>query len=112
MDKLGLYINNLMATVVDKEERSFNKKLAFNELQRINHDIGAFLLKQDEILNGELENSIKAKEKSYQEHWTCEICNEDTSKVEYDYLSGTDHLECVLKQEQNQQLELELRDVK
>ena len=101
MDKLGLYINNLMATVVDKEERSFNKKLAFNELQRINHDIGAFLIKQDEILNGELEITIKDKEKNYKEFWTCKMCNEDTSKVEYDYLSGTDHLSCILKTEQN-----------
>ena len=29
--------------------------------------------------------------------WTCGICGEDTSKVEYDYLVGYDHLACVLQ---------------
>ena len=47
MDKLGLYINNLMATVVDKEDKHFVRKLAFNELQKLNHDIGEFLIKWD-----------------------------------------------------------------
>ena len=28
--------------------------------------------------------------------WTCSICGEDTSEVEYDYLVGYDHLACVL----------------
>ena len=45
MDKLGLYINNLMTTIIDKEEKEFVRKLSFNELQRLNHDIGEFLLK-------------------------------------------------------------------
>ena len=47
MDKLGLYINNLMATVVDKEEKHFVRKLAFTELQKLNHDIGDFLIRWD-----------------------------------------------------------------
>jgi len=29
--------------------------------------------------------------------WICSYCGKDTSKVEYDYLAGTNHLECVLK---------------
>ena len=45
MDKLGLYINNLMTTIIDKEEKEIVRKLSFNELQRLNHDIGEFLLK-------------------------------------------------------------------
>ncbi len=32
--------------------------------------------------------------------YTCSICNKDTSKVEYDYLVGYDHLSCVLKEEE------------
>jgi len=28
---------------------------------------------------------------------TCSICGKNTSEVEYDYLVGCDHLECVLK---------------
>jgi|TARA_Y100000592_G_C5346618_1_gene256831 hypothetical protein len=47
MDKLGLYINNLMATIVDKEEKHFVRKLAFTELQKLNHDIGDFLIRWD-----------------------------------------------------------------
>ena len=30
MDKLGLYINNLMTTIIDKEEKEFVRKLSFN----------------------------------------------------------------------------------
>ena len=30
--------------------------------------------------------------------WTCSICNKDTSSVEFDYLIGTDHLGCHLKE--------------
>ena len=29
-------------------------------------------------------------------NWVCEICGESTKDVEYDYLSGTYHLKCVL----------------
>lgn len=30
--------------------------------------------------------------------WTCDICDEDTSKVDYDYIgSGTNHLSCELQ---------------
>ena len=39
-------------------------------------------------------------EKEYLDHWTCEICDEHTHEVDYDYLgSGTNHLSCELKQE-------------
>ena len=31
--------------------------------------------------------------------YTCSICGQDTSKIEYDYLVGYDHLACVLKVE-------------
>jgi hypothetical protein len=37
--------------------------------------------------------------KSIVRPYTCSICGEDTSNVEYDYLVGYDHLGCVLKQE-------------
>lgn len=29
--------------------------------------------------------------------WTCSICGQDTSEIEYDYLVGYDHLGCVLQ---------------
>jgi hypothetical protein len=34
--------------------------------------------------------------------YTCQYCGKDTSEVEYDYLSGTDHLSCTLEKEQKQ----------
>ena len=37
------------------------------------------------------------------EHWTCGICGKHTHEVDYDYLSGTDHLECVLEKENNRE---------
>ena len=42
-NKLGLYVSNLMATIVDKEEKVFVRKLAFNELENISKDISSFL---------------------------------------------------------------------
>ena len=43
-------------------------------------------------------------EKEYLDHWTCEICDEHTHEVDYDYLgSGTNHLSCELKQEELQE---------
>lgn len=33
--------------------------------------------------------------------WVCKICGKDTSEIEYDYLIGTNHLECMLKKEIN-----------
>ena len=56
--------------------------------------------------------------KEYLEHWTCDICDENTHEVDYDYLgNGTNHLGCELKMEQSlseekQQLELEFPEEK
>ena len=42
--------------------------------------------------------------KEYLDYWTCEICNENTHEVNYDYLgNGTNHLGCELKQEELQE---------
>ena len=41
--------------------------------------------------------------KEYLEYWTCDICNEHTYEVDYDYLgNGTNHLGCELRQEELQ----------
>tara|TARA_R100000908_G_scaffold57046_1_gene32691 strand:+ start:63 stop:470 length:408 start_codon:yes stop_codon:yes gene_type:complete len=38
--------------------------------------------------------------KEYLDHWTCEICDEHTHEVDYDYLgNGTNHLKCELEHE-------------
>ena len=66
-------------------------------------------------------NNVKEEElsKEYLDYWTCDICNENTHEVDYDYLgNGTNHLGCELKQEELQkksdkimeQLELDFKD--
>ena len=46
-------------------------------------------------------NKVKEEElsKEYLDYWTCDYCNKNTHEIDYDYLSGTDHLECCLKAE-------------
>lgn len=41
--------------------------------------------------------------------WTCKYCGRDTSHVETDYLAGTDHLECTLKETLTNDLQLQNR---
>ena len=65
--------------------------------------------------------TIKEEElsKEYLDYWTCEICNDNTHEVDYDYLgNGTNHLGCELKEEELQkksdkimeQLEIDFKD--
>ena len=65
--------------------------------------------------------TIKEEElsKEYLDYWTCEICNDHTHEVDYDYLgNGTNHLGCELKEEELQkksdkimeQLEIDFKD--
>ena len=64
--------------------------------------------------------TIKEEElsKEYLDYWTCDICDENTHEVDYDYLgNGTNHLGCELKMEQSlseekEQLELEFPEEK
>ena len=52
-NKLGLYISNLMTTIVDREERFFVRKLAFNELVKLKEDIADFIFEYiDEMEDG------------------------------------------------------------
>ena len=45
MNKFGAYISRLMTTVIDIEQEEFVKRLARDELKRINADIEEFLRK-------------------------------------------------------------------
>ena len=47
-NKLGPYIQKLMATVIDNKEDEFVKELAWNELRRLNIDVEEFLRKHKE----------------------------------------------------------------
>ena len=111
-NKLGPYINNLMTTIGNTEEKGYLRQLAIDELTKLQDDISAFIFQYlDEIENLPDFDSSHSDDvqKQYLEHWTCGVCGEHTNEVDYDYLSGTDHLECALKQE-NIQLELNFGD--
>ena len=58
-DKLGPYVNTLMATVLDKEQEDFVKDLAWSELNRINADIEEFLRKNSTDDSKKSEKTIK-----------------------------------------------------
>ena len=64
-------------------------------------------LAKDNPLNIKMWKGWDGKEeplsKEYLDYWTCDYCNKNTHEVDYDYLSGTDHLECCLKAEQLQE---------
>ena len=63
-------------------------------------------LAKDNPLSIEMWKGYNAEElsKEYLDYWTCEICNENTHEVNYDYLgNGTNHLGCELKQEELQE---------
>ena len=102
-NKIGSYINNLMTTVRDTEEKDHLRQLAVEELQKINNDVAGFIFKYiDEIETlPDFDSSQADKvEEEYLRHWTCSLCGEHTHEIDYDYLSGTDHLGCVLKEEE------------
>ena len=61
MDKLGLYINNLMTTVVDKEEKFFLRKLAFEELNKLKSDMSDFLARYVDKFDG-IPDELKEKD--------------------------------------------------
>ena len=48
-NKLGSYINNLMTTIVDKEEKWFVRGLAYNELTSLKNNINEVLINYDEL---------------------------------------------------------------
>ncbi len=54
-DKLGIYIEKLMTTVLDKECDEFVKQLAWDELSRLKIDIDSFLKK----------NSLEEQDEDY-----------------------------------------------
>ena len=58
-DKLGPYVNTLMATVLDKEQEQFVKDLAWSELKRLNADVEEFLRKHSQDDTKESEKTVK-----------------------------------------------------
>ena len=53
----------------------------------------------------------KSYDKEYLDYWTCDICNEHTHEVDYDYLgNGTNHLGCELQMENSLSKEREIEN--
>ena len=92
-----------IAAVLDRATQFTNVK-AVSEEQLRNYN---FIM--SEMSEGEKEHlrnwtrGKTADEKAYLDYWTCDYCNKNTHEIDYDYLSGTDHLECCLKAEQLQE---------
>ena len=59
-------------------------------------DVGHYTESERDVLNGAREYWFRSK---YAGQMVCSYCLKSTKDVEYDYLSGTDHLECQLKEE-------------
>ena len=73
-NKLGSYINNLMTTIVDKEEKWFVRGLAYNELKSLKDNINEVLMGYDEL--GMIPKSSEEKDNNQLEIITMEKKNE------------------------------------
>ena len=78
-NKLGSYINNLMTTIVDREEKWFNRGLAYNELTSLKNKINEVLINYDEL--GMIPKSEDKKDKDQLEF--------DFDKKQYDKLNNS-----------------------
>ena len=58
-DKLGSYINSLMATVVNKEQDEFVKELALESLISLKNKIDEFIVKHKSDYSKNSEKTIK-----------------------------------------------------
>ena len=65
MNKLGLYIVNLMSTITDKEDKFFVRKLAFDELNRLKTDVSDFLARYVEEFD-DIPDELKREENEKQ----------------------------------------------
>ena len=96
---VGGVLNRHKDRKLDKERiQTLMVEIAAN----INLVSGAKSLAKDNPLSIEMWKGYNAEElsKEYLDYWTCEICNENTHEVNYDYLgNGTNHLGCELKLE-------------
>lgn len=50
-----------------------------------------------------LDRLAKIQEEKSKEGWVCGICGENTAEVDCDYLSGVNHMSCLLKEEMKNQ---------
>ena len=102
-----MIVNLIMASIKDKgwylDLGSHDDKL---------NTAGMPIEKIDKWLTRDIDKIVMIDEEQIKDTWVCMICNESTHAVEYDYMgSGTNHLECELKQE-SQEIENEEKKYK
>jgi len=103
VDKLGLYITNLMLTVRDSEEKHFIRELALNELIKLKDDISSFKLEHiDEI--EDLAFKKPSSEPRTSEYWQ-KVLEEAEKRMDIIGQNGNDGLHY---SENENQMELEL----
>ena len=67
VDKLGPYIQKLMATVIENKEDDFVKELALTELGRLKVNIDEFLVKHyqvDDVAEDKIEKQLLQEDKN------------------------------------------------
>jgi len=105
VDKLGLYITNLMLTVRDSEEKHFIRELALNELIKLKDDISSFILEHiDEI--EDLAFKKPSSEPRTSEYWQ-KVLEEAEKRMDIIGQNGNDGLHYSENENENQ-MELEL----
>ena len=100
---------NRIATLSIEIAANIDRATQFTNVKELNIDEQNrnYNFIMNEMSKGEREHllnwSEEEQKKKYLEFWTCDICNEHTHEVDYDYLgNGTNHLGCELKQEELQ----------
>jgi len=106
------FVQGVVGGVLKRHE---NRTLDKNRIQTLMVEIAANIdlvssvkgLAKDNPLSIEMWKGYEPKpvekeelSQEYLDYWTCDICNEHTHEVDYDYLgNGTNHLGCELKQD-------------
>jgi len=120
---VGGVLNRHKDRVLDKKRiQTLMVEIAAN-IDVASHYTNVKGLAKDNPLSIEMWKGWNGKEeelsKEYLDYWKCDICDEHTHEVDYDYLgNGTNHLGCELKVEELQkksdkimeQLELDFKD--
>jgi len=105
VDKLGSYITNLMLTVRDSEEKHFLRKLALDDLTKLNNDISSFILEYIDDIE-ELAFKKPSSEPRTSEYWQ-KILEEAEKRMDIIGQNGNDGHHYSENENKNQ-MELEL----
>lgn len=89
-------LDNWLATKPMDSPIDFETLHKIREMITSIEDKGYYTQDERDILNGARDYWYNQK---YGGQWVCRYCLKSTKDVEYDYLSGQDHLECQLKEE-------------